>query len=71
MRDRTPWTELHTERVARGLSITELADLAGISRETLSRLEAGARVPSDETLTKIARALRVRPARIKRLSEPV
>lgn len=44
-------------RNAAGLSIQEVARLAGVSRQTLYDLEAGKTVPQISTLRKIARAL--------------
>lgn len=43
-----------------GLSQDALAKKAGISREYLARLEAGQHDPPLSTLTKLAKALRVR-----------
>ncbi|MBE8520932.1 helix-turn-helix domain-containing protein [Amycolatopsis sp. H6(2020)] len=46
-------------RTQRGLSLSELSELTGISKSTLSRLEAGQRRPSLELLLPIVRSYRV------------
>lgn len=51
-------------REARGLTQQELAGKAGISREYLARLEAGSHDPTLSVLERLARALRVRTARL-------
>lgn len=51
-------------RVARGLSITELAERAGLKRPNLSRLEYGRHIPSLETLERVAEALGVPVAQL-------
>ena len=50
-----PWTQLQEHRKARGLTSTELADLAGISRTHMYYLEHGERWPSDNVIIKLAR----------------
>jgi transcriptional regulator with XRE-family HTH domain len=50
---------LRTHREARGLSLTQTATRAGLSKTILSTIEAGAGNPSLETLWRIARALDV------------
>lgn len=47
---------LKAVRTRRGLTLTQLAALTGISKSTLSRLEAGQRKPSLELLLPIAQA---------------
>jgi transcriptional regulator with XRE-family HTH domain len=42
-----------------GLSITALADLAGVERSTISNIEAGRRTASPELAVSIAKALKV------------
>jgi transcriptional regulator with XRE-family HTH domain len=44
-------------RKLRGLTSAQVADRAGISRETVSRLEAGAGTVSIENVLRVARAL--------------
>ena len=51
---------VRTLRKARGLTVTALAQEAGMERPNLSRLEHGKHVPSLETLERVARTLRVR-----------
>lgn len=51
-------------RADRGLSQTELAAKAGISREYLWRLEAGRQDPTLGTLEKLAKALKVKLTRL-------
>jgi transcriptional regulator with XRE-family HTH domain len=46
-------------RTQRGLSLSALCELTGISKSTLSRLEVGQRRPSLELLLPIARAYRI------------
>jgi len=50
---------LRQTRTRRGLTLTQLAALTGISKSTLSRLEAGQRKPSLELLLPIAQAHQV------------
>jgi transcriptional regulator with XRE-family HTH domain len=49
---------VHFRRIQRGLSQTELAKMAGISRTTLQKVEAGLEVKPD-TVSKLAACLRV------------
>lgn len=51
-------------REKRGLSQEELATRAGISRGYLARLETGRHEPTLTTLEKLAKALRVKVARL-------
>ncbi len=46
-------------RERRGLTQTELAEAAGISRAYTSQIESGSRTGTPEVLARIARALRV------------
>lgn len=46
-------------RRCRGLTQADLADVAGLSRETVCRIERGAQEPSVETLCTLAEALGV------------
>ncbi len=50
---------LRRVREQRGLTLTEAADLTGISKSTLSRLETGQRRPNLELLLPLAQAYRV------------
>lgn len=52
--------EIRSVREARGLSIREAAEHAGLSAEALSAVERGARYPSLHTLELLAAALDVR-----------
>jgi transcriptional regulator with XRE-family HTH domain len=49
-------------REVREMSRAELAELAGITREYVRRIEAGAQDPTLGTLQKIAKALKVKVA---------
>ena len=48
-------------RRERELTITELADHAGLTRNAVSRIELGSRTPSSTTVDKLAQALEVEP----------
>jgi transcriptional regulator with XRE-family HTH domain len=50
---------LRRVRKERGVTLTDLAELTGISKSTLSRLETGQRRPSLELLLPLAQAYRV------------
>jgi len=50
---------LRVERERRGLSMNQLATLAGVDVATVSRLEAGAHEPSLRIIRKLAQALGV------------
>jgi DNA-binding XRE family transcriptional regulator len=54
-------TRLRALRERKVLTQQELADKAGITRATLSRLEAGAQNPYPSTIRKLASALSVEP----------
>ncbi|WP_442876047.1 helix-turn-helix domain-containing protein [Amycolatopsis sp. NBC_01480] len=60
-------TSLRRERTRAGLSLTELARLAGLAKSTLSQLESGSGNPSVETLWALGVALDVP---FSRLVEP-
>ena len=49
-------------REARGLTQSELAEKAGVTREYIARLEAGRYDPSLSTIERLAKALKVKPA---------
>ncbi len=55
-------------RLKKGLSITELAERAGMKRPNLSRLEHGQHLPSLETLERVAEALAVPVAELVAVS---
>jgi transcriptional regulator with XRE-family HTH domain len=48
-------TRLRVLRARRGLSLTDAAELAGIQRQTLAKLERGGTRPHDVTLSKLAK----------------
>jgi putative transcriptional regulator len=51
--------KLRQARAAAGLTQKELADLAGLQRETVNHAENGKHLPGSETLARIAKALDV------------
>lgn len=55
-------------RQARGLTSASVAASAGISAAYLSLIESGVRIPPDETLDKLAGALRVNPSVLKSIA---
>lgn len=57
-------SNLRRLRVARKLSLSELARVTGISKATLSGIEAGRANPTAETLATLAEALRVQIAEL-------
>lgn len=57
-------SNLRAERRRAGVSLSELARAAGVSKSTLSQLEAGAGNPSVETLWAVASALGIPFARL-------
>jgi transcriptional regulator with XRE-family HTH domain len=59
-RDRTP-SPLRMARLQRGLSIAELAELAGLTKAHLSRLELEQFTPQRRTRAALATALRCDP----------
>lgn len=52
-------SRIRTYRTYRGLSVSELAEAAGISQPYLSEIEAGKKTGSVDVLKRIAAALRV------------
>lgn len=52
---------LQMAREARGLSLTSLGDMAGLSKQMVSKYEKGAAAPRQDNLTKIGDALRLPP----------
>ncbi len=51
-------------RAKRGLSQRDLADLSGVSREYIARIELGQHDPTLSTLEKLAKALGVKVSRL-------
>ena len=51
-------------RTRRKMTQAELAAEVGVHRIYVAQIEAGTKVPSIATLEKLARALRVKPARL-------
>lgn len=49
-------TRLRTLRVAAGLSLTETADLTGVPKGDLSKIETGRALPRDEWVENLANA---------------
>jgi ribosome-binding protein aMBF1 (putative translation factor) len=58
--------EIITERRELGLSQVQLAKMAGIRQETLSRLESGKHKPNVRTIERIDAALKRERAKLKR-----
>lgn len=52
---------INQARLSRGLSMAELAELIGVSKQAISQYETGKSVPSDAVLNKIASFLRYLP----------
>jgi len=55
---------VRTERVRRGLSLDEMADLSGVSRSMVSEIERGNKVPTIVVLDRITAALGTSLARL-------
>ncbi len=55
-------TSLKKERQRRRLTQMELAEISGVNRTTITRLERGATRASPATMSKLARALKVQPS---------
>lgn len=61
---------LHEERVAKNLSMTRVAEGAALSRQMVSYVEKGLRIPTVDTLLRITRVLEIDAADvISRASE--
>lgn len=54
---KTDGTRVRARRLRMGMSIVDLAGEAGVSRDTLSDLEAGNKRPHPDTVTKVLSAL--------------
>ncbi len=61
--------ELHASRRKRQLSLEQLAELSGVSRSMISKIERGEAVPSTTVLAKLAEALGVTFSQL--MSHPV
>lgn len=59
--DATLGTNLARIRKVKKLTQAELSDMAGLARETVSRIEAGISYPRTDTVMKLCRALGCRP----------
>jgi transcriptional regulator with XRE-family HTH domain len=55
---------IFTVRTSRGLSQEKLAELSGLARNTIARLESGQRMPSLETFVCVADAMGVEPYKL-------
>ncbi len=55
-------------RIARGLSITDLAGKAGICQKTVSMLEKGRQMPTQRSFPKLMEALEASPDQIRSFS---
>jgi transcriptional regulator with XRE-family HTH domain len=56
---RKPWLELQQIRTRDGWELTQLAEAAGVSRESLRLYELGKRSPRPKTIRKLATAMKV------------
>lgn len=57
---------LRAEREAKKLSLTRLAEGAALSRQAVSYIEQGRRIPTLDTLLRIARELSLDPSELLR-----
>lgn len=57
--DKQVGLNIRVQRVKRGISQEELADMAGIARSTMGIVERGEQSPSLQTIAKIATALKI------------
>lgn len=57
---------LQTERTRQNLSLTRLAEAAGLSRQAVSYIEQGRRIPTLDTLLRITQVLNLDPADVIR-----
>ena len=55
-------TSLKKERQRKRLTQMELAKISGVNRSTITRLERGATRASPVTMSKLSRALKVKPS---------
>jgi transcriptional regulator with XRE-family HTH domain len=61
MSDETIGERIRSVREEHGVNQSELARRSGVARNTINRIEHGHRIPSSETLEKLAMALDVEP----------
>ncbi len=57
-------SRLHAQRTDKGWSQQKLADMAGIDRKTVNRIENGHFSPSMETFFMLCRAMKVTPTQL-------
>jgi len=50
---------LREERIRQGVSLTRIAEMAGLSRQMVGYVERGLRVPTIDTLLRICGALQI------------
>ena len=55
---------IRLERTAQDLSLTRLAEAAGLSRQAVSYIEQGRRIPTLDTLLRITRVLNLDDAEV-------
>ncbi len=55
---------LREKRLKAGLSMTDVAAGSGLARQMVGFVEKGARVPSLDTLAKLAIALKIKPSEL-------
>ncbi len=55
---------LKEKRLKAGLSMTDVAESSGLARQMVGFVEKGARVPSLDTLAKLAIALKMNPSEL-------
>lgn len=61
--------ELKARRVAKDVSLTKLAEMTGLNRQTITFMETGTNFPSIETFARIALALDLNPSSIWKAAE--
>jgi len=57
-------SRLKKERLSQDMTQSGLAEKAGIERKTINRIEKGHYSPNIDTLLKVCKALKVKPAKI-------
>ncbi|MEI6534052.1 MAG: helix-turn-helix transcriptional regulator [Verrucomicrobiaceae bacterium] len=60
---------LREKRLAAGLSLTQMEDIADVTRQMISFVEKGSRAPSLVILAKLAQALRLPPSALLKEAE--